>query len=166
MVYKESSNCTHRKREAIILSNANFVRPLQPVMIGNKMIEYVRGSTSLGVKIDNKINRKSHLTKVTNSFNSKFKEMRRPTYFPIKIREDIYLKTVVSSRTYYISVWGASSNFPWMLWISNIAGLQDSYTRSKIGFQIAVSNSLLTVLIHCQSGIEQNCIVSIKNYIT
>ena len=69
------------------------------------MIEYIWGSTSLGVKIDNKLNWKSHLTKVTNSFHSKFKEMRRPTYFPIKIREDIYLKTVVSSRTYYISVW-------------------------------------------------------------
>ena len=32
--------------------------------------------------------------------------------------------------------------------------------------QAICSNSLLTVLIHCQSGIEQNCIVSIKNYIT
>ena len=97
------------KREAIILSNANFVGPLKPVIFGNIMIKYVTESTSLGVKIDSKINWKSHLTKVTNSFNSKFKEMRRLNLLPIKTHEEIYFKTVVSSMTYCISVLGTSS---------------------------------------------------------
>ena len=48
------------KTEAMILSNASFVGPLQPVMFGNNMIKYVTESTSLGVKIDNKLNWKSN----------------------------------------------------------------------------------------------------------
>ena len=77
MVYKEPSYCTHRKIASTILSNANFVGPLQPVIFGNNIIKYVIESTSLGDKIDNKLNWKSHLTKITNGFNCKFKKMRR-----------------------------------------------------------------------------------------
>ena len=31
-------------------------------------------------------------------------------YLPTKIREEIYLKTIVRSMTYFILVWGTSSN--------------------------------------------------------
>ena len=72
------------KTEAMIISNTYFVGPLQPVMFGNNMIKYVTESTALGVKIDNKLKWKSHLTKVTNSFNSKLKELRRLKYLPVK----------------------------------------------------------------------------------
>ena len=49
------------------------------------------------------------LSKVTTSFNSKLKELRRLHYLPVNVTEEIYYKTVVSSVTYFISVWSTSS---------------------------------------------------------
>ena len=51
------------KTEAMIISQITFVGHLQPVMFGNNAIKYVTESTSLGIKIDNKLNWKSHLIK-------------------------------------------------------------------------------------------------------
>ena len=97
------------KTEAMILSPKKFIGPLRPILYGTSVINYVKQSTSLGIIIDDKLSWEKQLTKVTNSFNGKMKELKRLRYLPIKIQEEIYFKTVVSAATYCITVWGTSS---------------------------------------------------------
>ena len=101
------------KTEAMIISHKNFTGPLRPIWFGTSIIKYVTQSTSLGITIDNKLSWDKQLTKITASFNTKLKELRRFRYLPTKVKEEIYYKTIVSSITYCISVWGTSS--PWIL---------------------------------------------------
>ena len=97
------------KTEAMIISHRDFTGPLRPVWFGTSIISYVTHSTCLGTTIDNKLSWNKQLSKVTTSFNSKLKELRRLRYLLVSVKEEIYYKTVVSSMTYCISVWGTSS---------------------------------------------------------
>ena len=97
----------------MIISHKNFTRPLRPIWFGTSIIKYVTQSTSLGITIDNKLSWDKQLTKITTSFNTNLKELRRFHYLPTKVKEEIYYKTIVSSITYCISVQGTPS--PWIL---------------------------------------------------
>ena len=97
------------KTEAMILSHRDFTGPLKPAWFGTSMINYVTHSTCLGITIDNKLSWNKQLSKVTTSFNSKLKKLRRLRYLPVNVKEETYYNTVVSSMTYCISVWGTSS---------------------------------------------------------
>ena len=75
-------------------------------MIGNEIIKYVRKATSLGIEIDNHLRWETQVKKVTKSFSAKVGQLRRMSYLPIKVKEEIYFKTIISTVTYGIIVWG------------------------------------------------------------
>ena len=93
------------KTEAMIISHKNFTGPSRPIWFGTSIIKYVTQSTSLVITIDNKLSWDKQLTKITTSFNTKLKQLRRFRYLP-KSQERNILQTIVSSITYCISVWG------------------------------------------------------------
>ena len=95
--------------EAMIISHRDVTEPLRPVWFRTSVINYVTHSTCLGITIDNKLSWNKQLSKVTTSFNSKLKELRRLRCLPVNVKEETYYKTVVSSVTYCISVCGTSS---------------------------------------------------------
>ena len=63
----------------------------------------VRKATSLGTEIDN------HLRWVIKSYSAKVGQLRRMSYLPIKVKEEIYFKTIILTMTYGIIVWGTCS---------------------------------------------------------
>ena len=97
------------KSEAMIITRQDFIGPLRPVMIGNEIIKYVRKATSLGIEIDNHLRWEPQVKKVTKSFSAKVGQLRRMSYLPIKVKEEIYFKTIISTVTYGIIVWGTCS---------------------------------------------------------
>ena len=95
------------KSEAMIITRQDFIGPLRPAMIGNEIIKYVSKATSLGIEIDNHLRWESQVKKVTKSFSTKVGQLRKISYLPIKVKEEIYFKTV--TVTYGTIVWGTCS---------------------------------------------------------
>ena len=93
-----------------MITRQNFIGPLRPVMIGNEIIKYVRKATSLGIEIANHLGWDSQVKKVTKSFSAKVGQLRRMSHLPIKVKEEIYFKTIISTLTYGIIVWGTCSS--------------------------------------------------------
>ena len=71
------------KSKAIIITRQDFIGPLRPVMIGNKIIKYVKKATSLGIEIDNHLRWELQVKKVTKSFSAKVGQLRRMSYLPM-----------------------------------------------------------------------------------
>ena len=82
---------------------------MRPVITGNEIIKYVRKATSLGIEIDNHLRWESQVKKVTKSISAKVGQLRRMSYLPIKVKDEIYFKTIISTVTYGIIVWGTCS---------------------------------------------------------
>ena len=78
-------------------------------MIENEIIKYVRKVTSLGIEIDNHLRWESQVKKLTKPFSAKVGQLRKMSYLPIKVKEEIYFKTIISTVTYGIIVWGTCS---------------------------------------------------------
>ena len=97
------------KSEAMIITRQDFNGPLRPAMIGNEIIKYVRKATSLGIQIDNLLRWELQVKKVIKSFTAKVGQLRRISYLPIKVKEEIYFKTMILTVTYGIIVWGTCS---------------------------------------------------------
>ena len=87
----------------------DFVGPLKPVMIGKDIIDYVQSSKCLGVTIDNHLNWNLHISGVSKSYKAKVSQLRRMSYLPVTVKEEIYFKTIISSVTYGMAVWGTCS---------------------------------------------------------
>ena len=87
-----------------------FVGPLKPVMTGKDIIEYVQSSKCMGVTVDNHLNLNLHIDGVSKSFKAKVSQLRRMSYLPATVREEIYFKTIISSVTYGMAVWKLASN--------------------------------------------------------
>ena len=97
------------KSEALLMTAQDFIGPLKPVMIGEDIIDYVQSSKCLGVTIDNQLNWNLHISKVLKSYKSKVSQLRRMSYLPVRVKEEIYFKTIISSVTYGMAVWGTCS---------------------------------------------------------
>ena len=92
-----------------MITRQDFIGPLRPVTIGDKIIKYKNSVTSLGVTIDNHLKWDQQIKKVAKSYRAKMSQFRRMTYLPISIQEEIYFKTVIAAVTYGIAVWGTCS---------------------------------------------------------
>ena len=97
------------KSEATIITVQDFIGPLRLVMIGNEIIKYVRKAASSGIEIDNHLTWESQVKNVTKSFSAKVAQLRRMSCLPIKVKEEIYFKTIISTVTYGTIVWGTCS---------------------------------------------------------
>ena len=62
-------------------------------MIGKDIIEYVQSSKCLGVTVDNHLNWNLHIDGVSKPFKAKVSQLRRMSYLPATVREEIYFKT-------------------------------------------------------------------------
>jgi hypothetical protein len=93
----------------MIMQRSQFVGPLVPVRYGNKIIEFSNKTKLLGVLIDKKLSWKEHVDKVHKSFSSQIRVLRKTSYLPSRLLEEIYFKTIIPHVTYYISVWGNCS---------------------------------------------------------
>ena len=92
------------KTEAMIISHKNFTGPLSPIWFGTSIIKYVTQSTSLGITIDNKLSWDKQLTKITTSFNTKLKQLRRFRYLPKKSRKKYITNHCELDNLLYFSV--------------------------------------------------------------
>ena len=93
----------------MVITRQDFIGALRAVMTGNEIIKYVRKATSLGIEIDNHLRWELQVKKVMKSFTAKVGQLRRISYLPIKVKEEIYFKTMILTVTYGIIVWGTCS---------------------------------------------------------
>ena len=93
----------------MIITKHPFTGPLQPILFAGNFIKVVEQSDCLGIKIDNRLCWKSHITASCKKFCSKLKFIKRITGLPAKVLEEIYYKGIIPSITYCISVWGTCS---------------------------------------------------------
>jgi hypothetical protein len=63
----------------------------------------------LGITIDNHLKWNLHISKLSKSYKAKVSQLRRMSYLPVKVKEEIYFRTIISSVTYGMAVWGTSS---------------------------------------------------------
>ena len=92
------------KTKAMIITKHPFTEPLQPVLSAGNFIKVVEQSDCLGIKIDNRLCWKPHITARCKNFCSKLKFIRRIKDPPEKVLEEIYYKGIIPSITYCISV--------------------------------------------------------------
>ena len=97
------------KTEAMILVKQQFIGPLQPLHFGPGFVKLVNSTSCLSVTIDNKLSWHSQVDVVKASFSKKIGALRRMSYLPKSILDEIYFKTIIPSITYGISVWGNCS---------------------------------------------------------
>ena len=97
------------KSEVLIMTAQVFVGPLKPVKIGDDIIDYVQSSKCLGITIDNHLKWNLHISRISKSYKAKVSQLRRMSYLPVKVKEEIYFKTIISSVTYAMAVWGTCS---------------------------------------------------------
>ena len=100
------------KSEVLIMTAQEFVGPLKPIMIGKDIIDYVQSSKCLGVTADNHLYWNLHIDGVPESFRTKVSQLRRMSYLPATVREEVYFKTIISSVTYRMAGWGTWSPAP------------------------------------------------------
>ena len=81
-------------------------------------------SDCLGIKIDNKLCWKPHITASCKKFCSKLKFIRKIKGLPSNVLEEIYYKGIIPSIIHCISVWGTCS-------LSLINSLEDIHIRAE-----------------------------------
>ena len=77
MVQKQQADHTYRKSEAMILTHKPFCGPLNPVMLGNKVLDFVTEAKCLGIIIDNQLSWLSHIELICMSFGKKVNQLKR-----------------------------------------------------------------------------------------
>ena len=97
------------KSEVMLIRQKDFIGPMHPVKINGETIRYVNSTTSLGIVIDNNLKWDLQVEKVCKSFRAKVSQLKRMSYLPIEVQEDIYFKTIISAVTYGFLTWGTCS---------------------------------------------------------
>ena len=97
------------KTEAMIMKRKQFIGPLAPIKIGEKIVEYREVSKVLGVHIDNKLDWNVHTDKVYKKYSGIIGMLRKTRFLPTKTLEEIYYKMVIPKVTYGMLVWSTCS---------------------------------------------------------
>ena len=95
------------KSEVMLIRQKDFIGPMRPVKINGETIKY--STTSLGTVIDSNLKWDLQVEKVCKSFRAKVSQLKRMSYLPIEVQEDIYFKTIISAVTYGFLTWGTCS---------------------------------------------------------
>ena len=98
------------KTEAMIISQKSFIGPLQALKLGDHYVKFVTKSDCLGMTVDNNLNWKAQVERVSKTLSSKLKTLRRMKCLSTSVKESIYFKGLLPSATYGISVWGSCSS--------------------------------------------------------
>ena len=85
------------KCEAVLPDTKSFIGPLNPLVWGDKTIEYRSFSVCLGITIDERVSWANHVKSVSTSYSSKVKMLRRISFLPKATLETIYYKIVIPS---------------------------------------------------------------------
>ena len=74
----------------MIMKRKQFIGPLAPIKIEEKIVEYKQISKVLGVYIDNKLDWHSHIEKVCKKYSGMIAMLRKIRFLPTKTPEEIY----------------------------------------------------------------------------
>ena len=94
------------KTEYMIISSRNFIGPMNQVAMNGNNIRQVTKTKCLGVTIDGQLSWSDHILNITKSFNSKLAFLKRISFLPQTVMEEIYFKTIIPSVVYGMLVWG------------------------------------------------------------
>ena len=94
------------KSEAMILTQKPFSGPLKPVMLGNKVLDFVTETKCLGIIIDNQLSWLSHIKLISRSFGQKVNQLKRLKYLTKDTVQSIYFTSIIPTVTYCNLVWG------------------------------------------------------------
>ena len=109
MVQKQQADHTYSKSEAMILTHKPFCGPLNPVMLGNKVFDFVTEAKCLGIIIDNQLSWLSHIELIFRSFGQKVNQLKRHKYLTKDTLQSIYFTGIIPTVTYCNLVWGTCS---------------------------------------------------------
>ena len=88
MLQKQQADHT----EVIILTYEPFCGPLKPVMLGNKVLDFVTETKCLGIIIDNRLPWLSHIEFICRSFGRKVNLAKRLKYLTKDTLQSIYFR--------------------------------------------------------------------------
>ena len=91
--------------EFLIMTPRPFHGPINRVSINGVYIRSVTESKSLGITIDNCLSWTKQIKSVQKSFCSKLSLIRRISFLPADILEEMYYKPVIPAVTYGILIW-------------------------------------------------------------
>ena len=130
------------KTEYMIVSSRNFIGPLNQVAMNGNNIRQVTKTKCLGVTIDSHLSWSDHILNITKSFNSKFAFLKRISFLPQPVMEEIYFKTIIPSVVYGMLVWGTCLE-------SRLSPLEKLHARAakivcKLGRETSSDQAILT----------------------
>ena len=97
------------KTQAMIISAKPFIGPLHKLSFGNDTIEFVTETRCLGINIEYRLKWNKQVKNVAKGFSAKVAQLKRLSFLPRKVLEEIYYKSVIACVVYAISVWGTCS---------------------------------------------------------
>ena len=97
------------KSEVMILTYKPFCGPLEPVMLGNTVSDFVTETKCLGIIIDNRLPWLSHIEFICRSFGQKVNLVKRLKYLTKDTLQSIYFTSIIHTVTYCNLVWGTCS---------------------------------------------------------
>ena len=86
-----------------------FCGPLNPVMLGNKVLDFVTETKCLGIVIDNQLSWLSYIELICRSFGQKVNQLKRLKYLTKDTVQSIYFTSIIPTVTYCNLVWGTCS---------------------------------------------------------
>ena len=130
------------KTEYMIISSRNFIGPTNQVAINGNNIRQVTKTKCLGVTIDSHLSWSDHILNITKSFNSKLAFLKRISFLPQPVMEEIYFKTIIPSVAYGMLVWGTCLE-------SKLSPLEKLHARAakivcKLGRETSSDQAILT----------------------
>ena len=94
----------------MILTYKPFCGPLKPVMLGNKVLDFVTETKCLGIIIDNQLSWLSHIELICGSFGQKVNQLKRLIkYLTKNTLQSIYCTSIIPTVTFCNLVWGTCS---------------------------------------------------------
>ena len=94
------------KSTLLVLSPKAFIGPLPVVTLDGVPLTIKKNAKCLGVKIDNKLSWKNHISSTTKLFGVKIKKLFKMRDMSTETLKSIYIQGILPSVTYALPVWG------------------------------------------------------------
>ena len=95
------------KCKAMLMHRKTFIGPIQALKLGDQNVNWTKSERLLGVQVDHKLTWSDHVAKVAKAYASKLSLLRRMQFLPPRQLEDFYMKIILPSVTYGMTVWGS-----------------------------------------------------------